>query len=125
MPKCILVVDDEERIRSLLKAYLTQEGFRVVTAANGREALSVAGRERPDLIILDIMMPRLDGYMVGKLTKDHPRTRGIPILVISALREVSRLFTATVQVDGFLNKPFAPEELLAFVAKILAHPHVL
>jgi DNA-binding response OmpR family regulator len=53
MSKCILVVDDEERIRSLLAAYLTQEGFRVVTAANGREALSVATRERPDLIILD------------------------------------------------------------------------
>src|SRR5574337_888627 len=79
MSKTILAVDDEERLTSLVKAYLTQEGFRVVTARNGREALFLARQEKPDLIILDIMMPEMDGYEFMRLhRREAPTPQGTP-----------------------------------------------
>src|SRR5258707_68574 len=81
MSKTILVVDDEERIVSLLKAYLTNEGFRVVTAKNGREALFSARDEKPDLILLDIMMPEMDGHEFIRL---HRKERETPIIMLTA-----------------------------------------
>ena len=81
MAKKILVVDDEERLVSLVKAYLQQEGFDVVTANNGRSALITARQEKPDLIILDIMMPELDGYEFMRL---HRQERNTPIIMLTA-----------------------------------------
>ena len=72
MTKTILVVDDEKRIVSLLRAYLEQQGFRVATAQNGREAIYVARHEKPDLIVLDIMMPEMDGYEVAGQMRAEP-----------------------------------------------------
>ena len=74
MQKTILVVDDEERLVTLLTAYLHHEGFRVVSAANGRDALFVSRREKPDLIVLDLMMPELDGYEFMRLHRKERET---------------------------------------------------
>jgi CheY-like chemotaxis protein len=124
----ILISDDEVNIVELLAMILSKAGYTVTTSASGSETLKALGIrpenasvELPDLIILDIMMPKLDGYSVAKLIKGHPRTRAIRILVLSGLREMSLLFTAAVQVEGFLRKPFSPEELLISVANILDH----
>lgn len=124
----ILVIDDDPGILTLLATILAKEGHTVAACSSGSDALkklgvrpAAADSEPPDLVILDIMMPKVDGYSIGKTLRDNPRTRHIPILAVSALRELSRLFTATVQIDGFLHKPFSPEELIVLVRTIL-HP---
>jgi DNA-binding response OmpR family regulator len=117
MPKSILVVDDEERIRALLQAYLTQEGFGVVTAANGREALTVAHRERPDLIILDIMMPEMDGHEFMRL---YNREFDTPIILLTArLEETDKLVGLELGADDYITKPFSLRELTARVRVVL------
>jgi two-component system, OmpR family, alkaline phosphatase synthesis response regulator PhoP len=122
----ILVVDDDADVRMLIPLILTKAGHKVATCASGLEALKQLGiqpddasAELPDLLILDIMMPKPDGYTVGTLIRENPRTRRIPILVVSALHELSRLLATKVQVEGFLTKPFSPEDLIGNVAKIL------
>jgi CheY-like chemotaxis protein len=121
-----MVSDDDASVLTLMATILTKAGHKVTTCASGLETIKKLGlqpddasAELPDLLVLDIMMPKSDGYTVGTVIRNNPRTRGILILVVSALREMSRLFTATVQVDGFLTKPFAPEDLISNVAKIL------
>jgi len=117
MSKCILVVDDEERIRSLLEAYLTQEGFRVVTAANVRDALSVVTREHPDLILLDIMMPEMDGYEFIRLySKEHNE----PVILLTArLEENDKIVGLELGADDYITKPFSLRELTARVRTVL------
>jgi len=122
----VLVVDDETEVRTMISAILNQAGHKVASCATGLEALKKLGIqpdevsvELPDLMVLDIMMPKTDGYMVANVIRNNPRTHGIPILVISALHELSRLFTTKIQVDGFLTKPFNPEDLIGNVAKLL------
>jgi DNA-binding response OmpR family regulator len=117
MPKCILVVDDEERIRTLLQAYMTQEGFRVVTAANGREALDVVEREKPDLTILDIMMPEMDGYEFLRLySKGHIE----PVILLTArLEENDKIVGLELGADDYMTKPFSLRELTARIRTVL------
>ncbi|HEY43895.1 MAG TPA: response regulator, partial [Anaerolineae bacterium] len=81
MANTIMVVDDEKRLVSLLESYLDQEGFRVVKASNGREALHLARQEKPDLIVLDLMMPEMDGYEFMRL---HRKERATPIILLTA-----------------------------------------
>jgi len=117
MPKCILVVDDEERIRTLLQAYLTQEGFRVVTAANGKEALLVVQREKPELTILDIMMPEMDGYEFMRLyCKEHNE----PVILLTArLEENDKIVGLELGADDYMTKPFSLRELTARIRTVL------
>lgn len=84
MSKTIMVVDDEKRLVSLVESYLAQEGYRVVTANDGKEALPIASREKPDLIILDLMMPEMDGFTVLDHLKNNPDTASIPVIVVTA-----------------------------------------
>jgi DNA-binding response OmpR family regulator len=115
--KTILVVDDEERLTSLVQAYLTQEGFRVVTAANGREALFLARQEKPDLIILDLMMPQMDGYDFLRL---HRKERETPIIILTArLEETDKVLGLELGADDYVTKPFSPRELTARVRAVL------
>jgi two-component system alkaline phosphatase synthesis response regulator PhoP len=86
MSKTILVVDDAESLRTMVKSYLTQEGYRVVTAANGREALFVARQERPDLILLDLMMPEMGGF---EFITAHNRDGDAPVIILTAKIEES------------------------------------
>jgi DNA-binding response OmpR family regulator len=115
--KKILVVDDEPRLLSLLEAYLRQEGFRVLTASNGREALPVARREKPDLIILDIMMPEMDGYEFMRL---HRRERNTPVILLTAkVEEDDKVIGLEIGADDYVTKPFRPRELTARVRAVL------
>jgi DNA-binding response OmpR family regulator len=113
----VLVVDDEERLRSLLKVYLVQEGFRVVTAADGRAALFQARQEEPDIIILDIMMPEMDGYEFMRL---NSKERDTPIILLTAkLEEADKVLGLELGADDYVTKPFSPRELVARVRAVL------
>jgi DNA-binding response OmpR family regulator len=117
MSKTVMVVDDEERLVSLVKTYLTQDGFRVVTAANGRDALFLARHEKPDLIVLDLMMPEMDGYEFMRL---HRKERETPIIVLTAKVEDSdKVLGLELGADDYVSKPFSPRELVARVRAVL------
>ena len=117
MSKTIMVVDDEERLRSLLRAYLAQEGFRVLTAADGQEALRMARQERPDLIILDIMMPQMDGY---EFMRRHKREQDTPVIMLTAkLDDTDKLLGLELGADDYVTKPFSPRVLAARVRAVL------
>ena len=117
MAKTILVVDDKESLRTLVKSYLTQEGFRVATAGNGREALFVARQEKPDLILLDLMMPELGGY---DFIRVYGREADTPIIILTArLEESDKVLGLELGADDYVTKPFSLRELLARVKAVL------
>lgn len=117
MDKRILVVDDEERLVSLLEAYLSQAGFRVATARNGLQALQVAEEQPPDLIVLDVMMPEVDGY---EFMRCYRKERNVPIILLTAKVEPEdRIVGLELGADDYLTKPFRPRELLARVKAVL------
>ncbi|MES0360811.1 MAG: response regulator transcription factor [Anaerolineales bacterium] len=117
MAKTILVVDDEKRILSLLESYLEQQGFRVATALNGEEAIFVARHEKPDLIILDIMMPEMDGY---EFMRQHRKERETPIILLTAkVDEDDKVIGLELGADDYVTKPFSPRELTSRVRAVL------
>ncbi len=117
MTKKILVVDDKKELRTLLKSYLTQEEFEVVTAGDGREALFVARSEKPDLIILDLMMPEMGGYEFMRI---YNREADTPIIVLTAkLDENDKVLGLELGADDYVTKPFSPRELTARVRAVL------
>ena len=117
MAKTILVVDDEQRLVSVVKAYLEQDGFRVVTASNGREAIHVARHEKPDLIILDIMMPEMDGY---DFLRVHRKERETPIIMLTAkVADDEKVIGLELGAYDYVTKPFKPRELIARVRAVL------
>jgi DNA-binding response OmpR family regulator len=117
MTKTIMVVDDEQRLVSLVQSYLTQDGFRVVSANNGKEALSVARREKPDLIILDIMMPEMDGY---EFMRQQRSVQDTPIILLTArVDDDERVIGLELGADDYVTKPFRPRELMARVRAVL------
>lgn len=119
----VLVVDDHSAIRRLAAEVLTGAGFRVMTADDGAATVELAARYRPALILLDIIMPGVDGYATAAHLRGHPATRDIPILFVTArlepvYREVSHALGAT----GQLSKPFTAGELVDAVARAVAEP---
>lgn len=113
MTKTILVVDDEERLVALVKAYLEQAGFRVVAANNGRSALFVARQEKPDLILLDVLMPEMDGHDFMRV---YQREADTPIILLTAqIEENDKVLGLELGADDYITKPFSPRELLARV----------
>ncbi|WP_164929702.1 response regulator transcription factor RpaB [Gloeobacter violaceus] len=113
----ILVVDDEASIRRILETRLSMIGYDVVTAADGEEALEVFSREHPDLVVLDVMMPKLDGYGVcQELRKDSD----VPIIMLTALGDVAdRITGLELGADDYVVKPFSPKELEARIRSVL------
>ena len=114
----ILVVDDSSTIRRSAESMLTAEGYEVVTAENGFEALSKVARHNPDLIYVDIMMPRLDGYQTCAIIKNNARYRSTPVVMLTSkdgLFDQAR--GRVVGSDLYLTKPFTKEELLAAVTQ--------
>ena len=115
--KKILVVDDEPRLVNLVRGYLQQEGYQVVTASNGREALFVARDHQPDLIVLDLMMPELDGWEFLRL---HRQERNTPIIMLTArIEDVDKVAGLEMGADDYITKPFSPRELVARVRAVL------
>lgn len=113
----ILVVDDEASIRRILETRLKMVGYEVMIAADGEEALEAFTKSNPDLVILDIMMPKLDGYGV---TREIRKTSEIPIIILTALGDVSERITGLeLGADDYVIKPFSPKELEARVKAVL------
>ena len=113
----VLVVDDEESVRELIQLYLRKEGFEVIHARDGKEALRVNGEHHPDLIILDLMLPGLDGWEVCRQIRS---TSKVPIIMLTArTEEVDRIVGLELGADDYVVKPFSPRELVARVKAIL------
>ncbi len=117
----ILVVDDEPDVLSLLNLMLASQGYHVVSASDGQEALEKARNAVPDLILLDVMLPRLDGYKVARMLKFDENFRHIPIIMITAkVQEKDRQTGMEMGVDDYITKPFDTAALLEKVKAILA-----
>jgi len=117
MAKKILVVDDKKELRTLLKQYLTQEGFEVALAEDGQQALYVARQEKPDLIILDLMMPEMGGY---EFMRVYTREADAPIIILTAkLEENDKVLGLELGADDYITKPFSMRELTARVRAVL------
>lgn len=113
----ILVVDDETSIRRILETRLKMAGYEVLTAADGEEALDAYQKENPDLVVLDVMMPKLDGYGV---TREIRKSSDTPIIILTALGDVSERITGLeLGADDYVIKPFSPKELEARVKAVL------
>ena len=116
MPR-ILIVDDEKMIRNVVKEYAEFEGYETAEAENGMEAVELCRKEDFDIIIMDIMMPRLDGYSA---VKEIRKTKQIPVIMLSARgEEYDKLFGFEIGVDDYVVKPFSPKELLARIKAVL------
>jgi DNA-binding response OmpR family regulator len=117
MMKRILVVDDDLDLRKLVSSYLKEEGFHVVNAANGREALFVTREEKPDLIILDLMMPEMGGY---EFIRELNKRSSVPIIVLTAkLEEGDKVLGLELGADDYVTKPFSLRELTARIRAVL------
>jgi two-component system phosphate regulon response regulator PhoB len=116
----ILVVEDEEDILELVRFNLSREGYSVMGAATGEEAWRLASSERPDLIVLDLMLPGIDGLEVAKMIKNDPKTRDIPIIMLTAKGEESDIVAGLeLGADDYITKPFSPRILVARVRAVL------
>jgi two-component system alkaline phosphatase synthesis response regulator PhoP len=118
----ILVVDDEVNITQILEFSLGAEGYQVVTAANGEEAVDKARREQPDLIVLDIMMPKIDGYEACRILKSSPITKNIPIVLLTAKgRDIDKRLGYEVGAEDYVIKPFSPNKLINRIHELLEY----
>lgn len=119
MPKKILAVDDEKHIVRLVQVNLERAGYQVLTAYDGIDALEKVKAEKPDMIVCDVMMPRMDGFEVLRNLKADAGTRDIPVIMLTAKAQDADVFKGWQSgVDAYLTKPFNPMELLAFVKRI-------
>jgi two-component system alkaline phosphatase synthesis response regulator PhoP len=119
MPKKILVVDDERQIVKLVEINLRKAGYDVVCAYDGVEALEKVQSERPHMIVLDVMMPRMNGFDVLKKLQANPETEQIPVIMLTAKAQDADIFAGWQSgVSSYLTKPFNPRELLTFVQRI-------
>ena len=117
MAKTILVVDDNPNVRTMLMEYLTEQGYRIVTAADGRQALFVAREEQPDLILLDIMMPEMDGY---DFIRTYRQEADVPVILLTAkLEEMDKVVGLELGADDYVTKPFGLHELVARIRAVL------
>ncbi len=117
----VMAVDDDHVIRGLLEVNLEMEGHEVVTAVDGRDALDKVTRMRPDLILLDVMMPNVNGWQVAEQLKEDPCTRHIPIVFLSARAMEADVRKGTaLGVEAYVTKPFDPIDLMELVSRLLS-----
>ncbi|HNP73602.1 MAG TPA: response regulator transcription factor [Kouleothrix sp.] len=118
--RTILIVDDEPGIVAIARDYLDRAGFRVVTAGDGPSALRLARAERPSMLVLDLMLPGMDGLDVARALRGDPATRTLPIIMLTArVDEADRLIGLELGADDYITKPFSPRELVARVRAVL------
>jgi DNA-binding response OmpR family regulator len=116
----ILVADDEEDLRELVTYRLTRSGYRVIGAGDGQEAFELAAERTPDLMVLDVMMPKLDGYELTRRVRAEAALRSIPVILLTARSQESDIDRGfEVGADDYLKKPFNPDELVARVRAVL------
>lgn len=121
--KRILVVDDETQLVEMLKMRLEASGYQVLSAYDGQEALDMARKEKPDLIILDLMLPKIDGYKVCRMLKFDEKYKNIPIILFSArAQEADIKLGKEVGADAYITKPFDPPSLLGKIKELLKEP---
>jgi len=123
MAEKILVADDEQKIRNLLDHFLRGQGYEVVLATDGNQALKLAAEENPQVIILDIRMPGLDGLKVCKRLKENEQTKLIPIIVITGFED-NKMEALNIGADDFVNKPFDLAEISIRVKSALRIRHL-
>ena len=115
--KTILMVDDKASVRTMVRDYLTEEGYRVVEAENGRSALFIARQEKPDLILLDILMPEIGGY---EFIRSFRKERSTPIILVTAkIEETDKVLGLELGADDYVTKPFGMRELVARIRAVL------
>ena len=117
--KTILIVDDDAEIRKLEKIILDKEGFAVIEAEDGASALEIAKAKIPDLIISDVMMENINGFMLFEFLRDDPKTEKIPMILVTGKAQTAGAWNLDPNI-GYLQKPVAPHELLAAVKKRIA-----
>ena len=116
----ILIVDDEPNVRRLLRTLL-KKSFNIVEAEDGGQAVKIACAEKPDLILMDIMMPRMDGYTSCYALKNEPATRSIPIIMLSAIDlKLNLQLSKEIGANGYITKPFNSRELMDNISQVLA-----
>ena len=121
MGRKILIVDDEVYILHILDFSLGAEGYEVITAADGEEAIDKARLEKPDLVVLDVMMPKVDGFEACRRLKNDPETRELPVILLTAKgREVDRKMGIEVGADDYMVKPFSPSKLIQKIESFLS-----
>jgi len=119
----VLVVDDDEVIRQLIAVNLTLEGFDVATAVDGQDCLDKVAAIRPDVITLDVMMPRLDGWVTAMELRKNPQTSGVKVVLITArAQQDDRSLGREIGVDAYLSKPFDPGEMIRIVRELAGAP---
>ena len=118
--KKILIVEDDQESALLLKTRLESEGFEVILSSSGQEGLMMARHEKPNLIILDVMLPIMDGCTICRLLKFDKRFQHIPILLLTGRAGTSdKEKGTTVKADGYITKPFDPRELLSIIQNLI------
>ena len=116
----ILIIEDDRDIVEMLDYNLKEEGYETISALNGEQGIALAGKERPDLIILDIMLPIIDGFEVCRILKNDDRVAHIPIIILSAKsQETDKVVGLELGADDYVTKPFSPRELIARTRAIL------
>ena len=121
MPRKILTCDDEKHIVRLIQVNLERQGYEVITAYNGAECLAKVAEDRPDLIVLDVMMPEMTGFEVLEALKKNPDTENIPVIMLTARAQDADVLRGWQSgVECYLTKPFNPMELIAFVKRIFS-----
>ncbi|UCH60141.1 MAG: response regulator [Anaerolineales bacterium] len=121
-PKRVVYIEDEQEMIELVRLILSRKGYEVVGAYGGREGLQLVQQEKPDLVLLDLMMPDMDGWEVYQQMKSGEATRHIPVIVVTAkAQSIDKVLGLHIaKVDDYISKPFSPQELVDSVEKVLA-----
>jgi len=124
LSKTILVVEDEKEIRDLLSHYLIKEGFAPISAADGETAIARVRKEKPDLVLLDILLPKADGLEVLRAIRSTPGIGGIPVVMLTAKGdETDRVVGLELGADDYITKPFSPREVVARIKAVFRRSH--